>query len=240
MKKIIFVALVGILVIGLGLWMRTRSSDSKNTTAGKLLTAQPNLTSNAVPPGVSPVDNNKPNAFTEPRPGMTPEEESLQKMVTGLAKYYQGPSFDSLIRDLQESGQEPFIARDKNEYTGELSIVRTKSPFPGTRYFHAQYFTDEKGDRYLQHMSFEFRPGPKALESARQAVYNAFPGIGSPSKEIEGFMEWKLNTGFTVWIKKMELENLDPQHPFNAYSKKDVGTIRVAIEEDPHAGMDGH
>lgn len=240
MKKIIAVAALGIAIVLVAIWMRSNRRPPE--TAPTQRAAQTFQNNNAQ-------TSNQPHAGQPAQAAGAPsqnlpgskEEESLKQMVLALSKYSQGgATFDDLIHELQATGQSPFIARDKNEYTGEMNIVRTKSPLPGTRYFHAQYFTDEKGERLLQHMSFEFRPGPKALEAARQAVYSAFPAVGSPTTELEGFMEWKLNDGYTVWIKKMELENLDAHHPFNAYTKNDVGTIRVAIEEDPHAGMDGH
>lgn len=240
MKKIVAVAALGIAIVLVALWMRTNRRPPE--TASSQQTPQTfNGTSNQVAAQPAAGQAAQTVGAQPQNSAASKEEESLKQMVLALSKYSQGgATFDDLIRDLQDSGQEPFIARDKNEYTGEMNIVRTKSPLPGTRYFHAQYFTDEKGERLLQHMSFEFRPGPGALEAARQAVYSAFPAVGSPTTELEGFMEWKLNDGYTVWIKKMEEENLDAYHPFNAYTKNDIGTIRVAIEEDPHAGMDGH
>lgn len=143
-----------------------------------------------------------------------------------------GRDLKELLQYLQSSGQEPLLSSDKNEVTGELLFVRTKSPLPGTRYFHAQYFSDGGEDRFLQHMSFEIPAGPRAMTNALDAVRLAFPGLGQPHIRTEGLVSWDAGDGYTVWVKRLDEQELQ-DNPFNAYTKDDVGTIRIAIEATP-------
>lgn len=143
-------------------------------------------------------------------------------------------TMDELLENLRTSRQEPFLMRNQNEATGEMTIVRTKSPLPGTRYFHAQYFAGEGGaDRFLQHMSFEL-PGhdPQAWQRAAGILASAFPGLGAPSIANNQFMQWDIDDGYTLWMRRLDSGDL-ANNPNNAYTAADVGTIQVAVELNP-------
>jgi hypothetical protein len=233
MKQPLALALLGIMLIaGAFLW---KAHAPVADAGGETSAVSGTPTSTAPSPATPSTSSAAAPAPSAPTAPPSTERESLQNMARTLYEYSQPQRrFEDLLRDLQQSGQKPFVAKDRNPYTGEMSIVRTKSPFPGTRYFHAQYFSDENGEKVLQHMSFEFRPGPQAMAMATQAVQQIFPNLGRPGLNREDFKEWKLPSGYTLWIKKMDKEDLDPNNPFNVYTAKDLGTIRVAIEEDPH------
>lgn len=141
---------------------------------------------------------------------------------------------EDLMAALKAAGQEPFLVRDRNEYTGEMIFVRTKHPLPGTRYFHAQYFVEEDGGSFPQHMSFEFQPGPQALEQAVAAVHAAFPGLGEPSQHSPDFLQWSLGHGYVLWIQRLQAEDL-AHNPFNAYTEADQGSLRLAVELEVEA-----
>lgn len=178
--------------------------------------------------------NNVDENDDSPNEGPTDTEKaSLKEMTSILMEFTQNPrSLEDLVRHLQSAGQDPFVARDENSATGEMSVVRTKSPLPGTRYFHAQYFKNESGQRVAQHMSFEYRPGPNAMSDAIQAVTTALPNLGKPGRQTNDFVSWETKT-CTLWIKRMSLEDLRDD-PINAYTDDDAGTIRIACEENPH------
>ena len=90
------------------------------------------------------------------------ELASLNKMTQTILDFSNNSKrFEDLMFQLKNENQEPYISQDRNAFTGELTIVRTKSPLPGTRYFHAQYFSDENGEKFLQHMSFQSKPGDR-------------------------------------------------------------------------------
>jgi hypothetical protein len=138
-----------------------------------------------------------------------------------------------LVDYLEQSHQEPLMVRNSNADTGEMVMVRTKSPLPGTRYFHAQYMTDENNQGFVQHMSFEYQPSPTAMKEAISAVQKAFPHLPEPNSRKDDFIRWNLDNDYIVWIKRMGPEDLK-NDPFNAYTDDDIGTIRVAVELEIH------
>lgn len=153
------------------------------------------------------------------------------KLARGLIK--SAHRIESLTIELEQMGLKPQLRRDENEYTGAMTIVRTTNSLRGTRYFHAQYFSDEHSDNdLLQHMSFEMKPSPTAFDQAIRFIRANFATVG---KEAAGpdFVAFKTVEGYIVWVKRMNEENLQDD-PFNAYSKKDVGTVRIAVEMDAH------
>ncbi len=160
---------------------------------------------------------------------------SLKQMTRMLLNYTMNEQkLDELMATLKQDQQEPFQVTDKNPDTGEMIIVRTKSPPPGTRYFHAQYFADENHQYFAQHMSFEFRPSPEAMEQAIQMVQETFPALGAPMEESRDFIQWPLPNGYVVWVKRLDQEDLS-NNPFNAYTQGDIGSIRVAVELNPES-----
>jgi len=164
---------------------------------------------------------------------------SLKQMTEILAAFtVQERKLSDLMEALKKAQQEPFQVRDSNQHTGEMIIVRTKSPPQGTRYFHAQYFTDENQQSFAQHMSFEFRPSPEAMDQAIEMVQETFPDLGAPMEETRDFIQWELPHGYVVWVKRLNHEDIT-NSPFNSYNQGDIGSIRVAIELNPE-GEGGH
>jgi hypothetical protein len=158
---------------------------------------------------------------------------SLKEMSKILFQHtVTGGKLEDLVKDLKKTRQEPFLVRDKNDETGEMIIVRTKSPLPGTRYFHAQYFTDETMQAFAQHMSFELHASPQAMNQAIQTVKEAFPNLDAPSEESRDFIQWDLEDGYVIWIKRLGAEDIQ-ENPFNFYSAEDIGSIRIAVELAP-------
>jgi hypothetical protein len=129
--------------------------------------------------------------------------------------------------------RQPVVTQNFNPDTGKMLIVRTGEALPGTRYFHAQFFEDENKQPYLQHMSFEFRPGPDAMDKAVKAVESQFPGLGKPSIKNADYIQWQTKNDYIVWVKRMSAEDLKDD-PFNAHTKADAGTIKAAVEQEVH------
>lgn len=137
-----------------------------------------------------------------------------------------------LMKELTRLELEPQMAIDTNPYTGEMKIVRTKGSIKGTRYLHAQYFTDENGQEFLQHLSYEIPGGEGAFQrqiELIQARYN----LSKPIRSNKDFIQWNLNENMEIWIKVLSAEDLG-NDTLNAYTKDDIGTIRVAIEKKIH------
>ncbi len=141
---------------------------------------------------------------------------------------------DTLVDTLKELKLKPVIMKNENEYTGSLNIVRTKDALPGTRYVHAQYFEGEDTPSFLQHLSYEFRPGKKSFEMVKQSVIMKNNITSAPTRESKTFVSWSVGEK-VIWIKELSLEDISQPNPINAYDvKSDVGTIRVAIENEIH------
>lgn len=202
----------------------TQTGNNKNTMAG----ASPSATF---------VAQNK-EAFSQNTNGNSEEKKSLQNMVGTLAAFASSErSIDELMEYLKASKQDPVMIEDKNDFTGSMFVIRTNSPSPGTRYFHAQYFQDETGKKFVQHMSFEFKPGPQAMQDAVAAVQQSFQNLGKPINQKADFAMWELGHGYVIWIKKQSAEDLE-NNIMNPSTDADIGTIRVAVEQNPHDDID--
>ena len=168
------------------------------------------------------------------------ELASLAKMTLTLFNFTQAESrLQDLLQFLEGSGQKPVVVNNSNADTGEMAIVRTASPLPGTRYFHAQYFSDAGEKGFVQHMSFELKSGPGAMTSAEVAVQNNFPNLPNPRRRTADYVQWDLPNGQILWIKKLATNDLK-DNPFNAYTAGDLGTIRVAVELEIHDDQASH
>lgn len=141
-----------------------------------------------------------------------------------------GRRLENLLAVLQAERQEPFMAKSGNADTGDLTIVRTKNPLPGTRYFHAQYFTAENGSKFLQHISFEFKPGSTSFEEATARQKEL---LGPPNEQRGRFMKWNLPDRRILWVAEPSLEQL-LDDPFNAHTREDLGTVVIAVEQEIH------
>ena len=161
-----------------------------------------------------------------------PEIRSLHIMTNLLAQVVQPESsMDAAVALLKDLKQDPIVTRESNPYTGSMTMVRTNNPFPGTRNFHAQYFGDENGaNSFVQHMSFEFRPGPNALDEALEAVTTNFPGVKEPTTTERGSIQYEIGGGYVVNVKKLTKEDINEPDPFQAYEAGDEGTVRVTLE----------
>ncbi|PIK14743.1 hypothetical protein [Halobacteriovorax sp. JY17] len=140
---------------------------------------------------------------------------------------------DALKDTLTKSGLEVVSTKDSNPYTGSMTVIRTNNSLPGTRYFHAQVFTDESGKPFVQHMSYEYRPSKNAFAEAVAAAKKTFGLTKVADVRKDGFYSWNTEDGYIIWIKRMTAEDLKDD-PFNAYTESDIGTIRTAKELEIH------
>ncbi len=241
MKKLIATGATILLFVFIIQYLRAPVPSSQ--VAGEIDLGSPSVTSakeTATPPVREPAASvPEPSRPLASNAGKTPNvpkpaDSSLEAMGHTLGQIGQ-PAFSlkGLLEDLQRTGQQPLVVRDDNPDSGEMLIVRTKSPLPGTRYFHAQYFTDESGDRFVQHMSFEFKPGADSMSEAIASVERNFAGLSRPVVQRADYVKWKLDNHYIVWVKKMAAADLQ-EDPFNSYSLSDDGTIRVAVELEIH------
>lgn len=167
------------------------------------------------------------------------EEAAIEVMTQTLIEFGAEPSRSSedLMQVLNQTEQSPRRYADLNDVTGGVHFVRTHSPLPGTRYLHGQFTLNEDNTDSLEYLSIEFRPGPQAMEYVIAQVNRLYPDLGKPEMISETFAKWRLDSGFDLWVRKMELEDLQ-SNPFNAYTTEDVGTIEIGIAMDHHDHLD--
>jgi hypothetical protein len=169
----------------------------------------------------------------------TNEKESLNAYSTIMRDFSNTKkSKEELIIILNKLKLQVIQKYDSNEDTGSMSIIRTQKTLPGTRYFHAQYFGDDQGQT-LQHLSFELKPGPNAMEAAKSALIKKFSLSQKPTMDKKGFTSWHQSSGYTLSIKQLTSEDLKDDL-FNAYVASDIGTIRVSMELEIHGQYEGH
>ncbi|HAG92184.1 MAG TPA: hypothetical protein DCL41_09940 [Bdellovibrionales bacterium] len=162
---------------------------------------------------------------------LTPEEESLVQMTQFFAEFAGTLKNEKdFARELLKLGLKPTIARDRQDLIEDLSIVRTKNTLPGVRYIHGQFDGDESQE--LQHLSFEIPKGPNALSKGMTLVLKTL-SVGKRIPNTDPKMILFKKDGYVIWLKELTWEDM-MNDPFNAYTKKDVGNIRVAIERDIH------
>lgn len=150
-----------------------------------------------------------------------------------LLKQYSSPHFSltDVIDDLESKKMDPQLLKESNPHTGTMYVLRTESPLPGTRYFHAQYFENKNREPYLQHMSFDVKPERNAFQNAIRTVKSIFSNLSAPKIVKPDFIMWPLRNGYNVWIQRLQQDQLAGD-PYNAYDSDDVGTIKIALELD--------
>lgn len=230
-KPFALLVLIVLVMVAAGMSFARRAHlPSTMAPSGNQIPVSPSLSTSATP---SPSMLTAPAASPRALSAQLKNQKFLASLLHEFIKPERKP--EELFQFLRSSRQRPYLLRDKNDITGEMDIIRTKSPLPGTRYFHAQYFGDANNPRFLQHMSFEL-PGsePQAWSQALDTVQSSFPGLRSPVASRPDFVEWDAGDGYSLWIKRLDASDLK-DNPFNAYTPADVGTIRVAIELNPEA-----
>lgn len=162
-----------------------------------------------------------------------PEIRSLHIMTNLLAQALQpGFSREDVVRTLRQNNQDPKVTTDNNGVTGEMTVIRTANPYAGLRYFHAQYFSNGDGTQFIQHMSFEFRPGTQAMSEAIESVKKNFPGLGKPLYSEVNTVRWALADGYMIEVTRLDAEDIRQDDPYNTYDAADVGTIWIALQLD--------
>jgi hypothetical protein len=159
---------------------------------------------------------------------------SLLSMVDYMDRYgSRQTNRENLIDELKQANLRPQNRRDENPYTGNLNIVRTQNTLPGTRYFHAQFFSNDDGSEFLQHLSFEFAPGEQSLDAVVTALSDGRDHL-EMTQDKENFKSWRTDDGYVIWAKVLDASDFEGMDPFNAYKPSDAGIIRVAKEIDIH------
>lgn len=177
------------------------------------------------------------------------QEEALLEMNRYMAAAFMVPdSHEKLLEMYREKGLSPDLSQSSNPHTGKMITIRTQNSLPGVRYPHSQLFSNDRNEMEMQHTSVEYRPGPQAFERVNEMVKELYQVKDGVSSQDGRFIKYKLGKDQILWVQKMAPKDLKDS-PFNAYEETDVGTIRMAIEQeihfeeegaDPHISPDKH
>ncbi len=221
-----WIALIALILLALS-WRLTRSSSSTQVAGDSEITkSKRSATTSSLATSA-----NKTKPIRAPAAQLP--QENLSTMTDILSQFSKLENgVNDLLAHLNRLEQNPVVTRDENPFSGEMHIVRTRKPLSGTRYFHAQYFTNDQGQAFVQHMSVEFKSSPTAMDEAVASVQKSF-NLPAPKSRSESYAQWRLGDGHILWVKKLTDEDLRDD-PFNAYTSADLGTIRVAVEAEIH------
>lgn len=172
------------------------------------------------------------------------EEQSLHQAHETIAKVFANKENPEVfINFLKENELAPEQSVNSNEYTGTMVMIRSGKGLPGTRYFHAQYMGDDPQNTFLQHLSFQYKPGKDSLARAVNSAEASFDLKDKKSYRNGEFITYNIGEEGThqLSIEKAKLENLK-NDPYNAYTKEDEGVIITRIELKIHDDQDseGH
>ncbi|MGE3260912.1 MAG: hypothetical protein AB7K68_03940 [Bacteriovoracia bacterium] len=169
------------------------------------------------------------------------EIKSVRVMSATLVKFLD-PKMgnpDLLVKEFNKAGMQAVMAKDFNQYTGKMIVVRCNNPPPGTRCCHAQYFEDENKKSFLQHMSFEVRPGKGAMEQVISSLEEALKPLKlgkleKPVSKTEDKVHWELQEDYTATIKKLSTADDLKNDPFCAHDpEEDKDSYKVMVEMAP-------
>lgn len=142
-----------------------------------------------------------------------------------------------LMDELEGMQLAPSRVEDKNEYTGNMSIIRTGKNLTGTRYFHAQFFSNDNGGHDLQHLSFDYQGDKADLARVAQNLAQYMKIKSTPEISRAEYRKYRVNDKYIFWAKifdKGDYINMK-SHPYKAYTENDIGeVILVALEQEIH------
>lgn len=140
---------------------------------------------------------------------------------------------DKFINIIRAEGLTPTKSVDSNEYTGDMTIIRTEDSLPGTRYLHIQMLGDQGKSETIQQTSFQIRPGKDSFQQAVAIMKAQLPSGSHIHREEPELIEWRTKQGLTARVHVMDMDDLNGSK-YNASTKEDVGSINVVIEQEIH------
>ena len=215
-------------------------NDSKFNSTDKAI---PTQTQQASVEELSPGVNGEINK-TQFKP-QNKEEVSLHQFNEQLAVVYENKDDpDQLIEYFKSENLAPEMSVESNEYTGTMKMIRTGKSLPGTRYYHAQYMGDDPDNTFLQHISFEYKPGENSMQRAIESAESSYDLSNKKIHRDGDFITYDIGEEGTheLSIEKASFETLKDD-PFNAYTESDDGTVITRIEmkvHDSNSEDDGH
>ncbi len=160
--------------------------------------------------------------------------KSLSKAIALNLTSHQ---FMETVRDAMKL-QPKFIDKGTTS-VGSRVIVRTHNSLEGTRYIHAQFTGEKNKADFLQHASFQIRPGPDSFSKAVETLNQVLPKNKKIKEASSDYILYNTGDGYVAWVKVANSDDLK-SNDYNKSEIKDVGAVIVTIEQDIHSMDEEH
>lgn len=221
--------------------------ESQKVSATPAQTSSSTVTTNSKPTLAAATPAHKPNATPEDTP-LYPqgplsiqEVESVNNIVKtisqAIAKRSNSTAF---MKAVQALNLKPKYMDEGTTAVGSMVTVRTHDALEGTRYLHAQFTGVKNNADYLEHVSFQIRPGSDSFQKAVEILNQFLPKNKKVKESSSDYVLYNTDDGYVAWAKIATREDLK-SNKYNASSKEDVGSVIVTIEQEIHdMDEDGH
>lgn len=169
------------------------------------------------------------------------EVESVNSIVKTISQAISKKSTSTqFMKAVQALHLQPKFIDEGSNAVGSMVTVRTNDALEGTRYLHAQFTGEKNNANYLEHISFQIRPGSDSFQKAVEILNQYLPKNKTIKESSSDYVLYNTDDGYVAWAKIATREDLK-SNKYNASSKEDVGSIIVTIEQEIHdMDDDGH
>lgn len=162
------------------------------------------------------------------------ETRSLRSSIDLISKIdYNNVDLIDLKRQYEDRGIEVDISADSNKHTGNMYILKSTKPIAGMRYFHNQIFEEENENKFIQHLSFEYKKGKSSFQEVITLVHQAYKDDLKLEILNENYALWRRADNRIITIKRLNLSDIKSDI-INPHDTSDIGTIRLTIEQEIH------
>lgn len=252
-SKLILSSLIGIAVILFVLNKKNKQtemaasdapsaieSDEATQVAGAPTSSSPKPAATTAPGKTSApaVKNTGTNQKEETSPAEGPlsvqEVESVNHIVKTISQAIAKKSnSNQFMKAIQALHLRPKFIDEGSNALGSMVTVRTHDALEGTRYLHGQFTGEKNNADYLQHVSFQIRPGSNSFQKAVEILNQYLPKNKTVKESASDYVLYSTDDGYVAWAKIATREDLKA-NKYNASSKEDVGSVIVTIEQDIH------
>jgi hypothetical protein len=258
-SKLLLSTVIGAAVVLFVLKQKNKQADqpSPNENISQLPSSQVSATpaQNSLPTSTT---NSTQNLATTPsphKPNVTPEDHSFYPQ--GPLSFQEVQSVNNIVKTISQAiakrsnstafmqavqalNLKPKFMDEGTTAVGSMITVRTHDALEGTRYLHAQFTGVKNNADYLEHVSFQIRPGSDSFQKAVEILNQFLPKNKKVKESSSDYVLYNTDDGYVAWAKIATREDLKSNN-YNASSKEDVGSVIVTIEQEIHdMDEDGH
>ncbi len=165
------------------------------------------------------------------------EIESVDHLIKAISKSLaKNSGSKKFMKEIQGLHLHPMFVDEGSDSLGSTVVVRTHDALAGTRYLHAQFAGEKNKTDFLQHVSFQIRPGQNSFQKVVEILEQVLPKNKTLKERSSDYVLYNTDDGYVAWAKIADREDLK-SNKYNASSKEDIGTVIVTIEQEIH-GMD--